>query len=42
MDIAFWDLPYYVYAAIVGAKYAMLQTERDALDGLPQRPTVLA
>jgi probable O-glycosylation ligase (exosortase A-associated) len=42
LDIAFWDLPYYVYAAIVGAKYAMLQTERDALDGLPQRPTVLA
>jgi probable O-glycosylation ligase (exosortase A-associated) len=34
LDIAFWDLPYYLYAAIIGARYAVTHTQ-GGLAGSP-------
>lgn len=42
LNIAFWDLPYYLYAAIVGTRYAVLQTQRGQTETMPHRSTVLA
>lgn len=31
LDIAFWDLPYYLFAAVVGAKYSLSHAEAEDL-----------
>ncbi len=38
LDIAFWDLPYYLYAAIAAAKFAVIQTQSETADAVTQRP----
>jgi hypothetical protein len=37
LDIAFWDLPYYLYAAIAGTKYVALNMHTE---GAPLVPTL--
>jgi len=42
LDIAFWDLPYYLYAAIAAAKYAVIETQKEHADMMPEgSPAVL-
>ena len=31
LDLAFWDLPYYLFAAVAAARYLTLQSARAAL-----------
>ena len=36
LDIAFWDLPYYLYAAIAAARYCVIQAQSGRASVMPQ------